>query len=67
MQITIAIENMGDGSARARFFKDKESAEAALEPDNERFCDAVYSILLPLHEPLIRFSAIGGLIQEYAK
>lgn len=40
-RIWLAMENLGDGSARAVPFLTKEQAEAHLAEDDERFCDDV--------------------------
>ena len=40
----MAIINLGDGSATAKFFSSQEAAEAYLEEDEERLCDDIRDI-----------------------
>ncbi len=55
MRIAIAIVNGGDGSASVSFFKNEKLAEASLKHDDERMCDDVYTIDLPLDESKVEF------------
>ncbi len=57
MRIAIAIINNRDGSATVSFFKNEKLAEASLKNDDERMCDDVYTIDLPLDESKVEFYA----------
>jgi len=44
VKLWIYIENLGDGSAAARFFSSNENAEEYASHDTERFCDDIYPV-----------------------
>ena len=40
--VWVYIQNLGDGSARAKFFNSEEAAEKYAAHDDERYCDDIY-------------------------
>lgn len=50
VKFTIFIENQGDGSVRARFFRTETEAEQFAQEDDERFCEDIQVVELEFDE-----------------